>query len=246
MDRPLRMKFELVREMGGELIILDPRHDVAHRLSPKATAIWRACDGMRDSSALAAHAGLEQPQAEQILVELRSLDLLEDAAGQTRRNVLRKAMVGGAAVVGASTVTSVLVPTAAQAFSSMPHNQALSSSDQQGSITQDSSAGPTARTPPGKDGAQEIAQGGVKGTNAQGGAKGTNAQGGVKGATRTRPRPVVAGASRKAAGGGATGSLPTESLPFTGRDIARTAALGGGLIAAGALGRSFAGPPPER
>ncbi|MEO6496450.1 MAG: hypothetical protein ABIO51_03090, partial [Solirubrobacteraceae bacterium] len=85
-----------------------------------------------------------------------------------------------------------------------------------------------------------------KGTNAKGGVKGTNAKGGVRGANATRTRPVVAGASREGAGGGATGSLPVGSLPFTGRDIARTAALGGGLIAAGALGRSFAGPPPER
>jgi len=238
------MKFELVREMGGELIILDPRHDVAHRLSPEATAVWQACDGMRDSSALAAHTGLEHPQAEQILVELRSLDLLEDPAGQTRRNVLRKALVGGAAV----TVTSVLVPTAAQAFTSMPESQTQSSPNQQSSATQDSGAAPTARTPLENGSPQDITKGGVKGTNAKGGVKRTNAKGGVKGAnaTRTRTRPVVTGASREIAGGGATGSLPAGSLPFTGRDIARTAALGGGLIAAGALGRSFAGPPPER
>lgn len=238
MDRPMSMKFELVREMGGELIILDPRHDVAHRLSPEATAVWRACDGMKDSSALAAHTGLERPQAERILVELRSLDLLEDATGQTRRSVLRKALVSGAAVAGAATVTSVLVPTAAQAFTSMPESQTESSSNQQSSAA------------PGSGSAQDVADGGVLGENAEGSVKRTNAKGsvkranakgGVKGTNATRTR-----ASREVAGDEASGSLPDGSLPFTGRDLARTAALGGGLIAAGALGRSFAGPPPER
>lgn len=240
MDRPVSRKFELVREMGGELIILDPRHDVAHRLTADATAVWRACDGLRDSPALAAHTGLDRPDAERILAELHSLDLLEDSTSHTRRNVLRKALVGGAAVAGASAVTSVLVPTPAEAFTSMPGSQPQGSSSLQSTSTPGSGGQSTGGSPLEKDGAQD-----TKGIAKD---KRGRSKGDVKGVgvTRRRARGVVTGAPGGPAGGGATGSLPSGSLPFTGGDLARTAALGGGLIAAGAVGRSFAGPPPER
>lgn len=121
---PQAREFRHVRELDGELVIVDDVLDVAHRLRPDAARIWRACDGAADPAAIARTAGVPQPTADAALAELCRLGLLEAPAARaldTRRSMLRKAVLAGAgASVGLSLVSSVLLPTPAQAFNSQP------------------------------------------------------------------------------------------------------------------------------
>ena len=241
MRGPTGREFELVREMDGELIIVDRRHDMAHRLTHEAAAVWRACDGTRDAALLAAHVGITVSRAEALLGELRALDLLDEPEGQTRRSMLRRAVIGGAVVAGGTAVSSVLVPSAEQAFTSMTPTENGGGTTQP--TYQGSSDNPTTGSSlPGTS---------APGTRSPGGSSPVTPT--VHGQTRTGGGTTVAGAGRRTSptGRGVTGvrgtrSLPAGSLPFTGFDIARTAFLGGGALAAGAaLRRATTAPPPE-
>jgi hypothetical protein len=122
MQLPRSREFRHVRELDGELVIVDEVLDVAHRLRPEAARVWRACDGASDAAAIADTAQVPRPTADAALVELDRLGLLEaPGAGalDTRRSMLRKAAVAGAGVsAGLTLVSSVLLPTPAQAFES--------------------------------------------------------------------------------------------------------------------------------
>ena len=124
MSHPQARRFEHVRELDGELVIVDEVHDVAHRLTAPTARVWRACDGTTSGVQLAAAAGVDAVTADAAVAELRALCLLEDhgrGALDTRRSMLRKAVLTGAAVgVGGSLISSVLLPTPAQAYDSQP------------------------------------------------------------------------------------------------------------------------------
>lgn len=134
MSHPQARRFEHVRELDGELIIVDEVHDVAHRLTAQTASVWRACDGTSSGAQLAAAAGVDRATADAAVDELRALCLLEDAGPaslDTRRSMLRKAVLTGAAAgVGGSLVSSVLLPTPAQAYDSQPGGPQQSPSDQ--------------------------------------------------------------------------------------------------------------------
>ncbi|MFL5845387.1 MAG: hypothetical protein ACJ762_11885, partial [Solirubrobacteraceae bacterium] len=206
MEQPNSRAFELVRELDGELIIVDPRHDVAHRLAPDAAAVWRACDGTRSPAALAGCTGLSADTVSAALADLRELDLLDDGASQTRRTVLRRVLVGGAVVTGIPLITSVALPTAAQAFDSQPHMQPRteppptryesnsSTTTSSTSTTTGSSAEPTATITPSSRPPRP----------APGGARGELAKPRRK--RKRRRLPAVAGThATSAPGGGAAG-----------------------------------------
>jgi hypothetical protein len=75
----------IVREVDGEMLVLDTRADLIHRLNPTARLIWRACGGGAEPSgiaaALAAEFDIDPPTALQDVVAtvatLRALGLLE-------------------------------------------------------------------------------------------------------------------------------------------------------------------------
>lgn len=126
MSHPQARRFDHVRELDGELVIVDDVNDVAHRLTAPTARVWRACDGTRSASQLATAADVDGATAAAALTELRALCLLEaddGALGDTRRSMLRKAVVAGAAAgVGGTLISSVLLPTPAQAYDSQPGN----------------------------------------------------------------------------------------------------------------------------
>lgn len=159
MGNPQARRFEHLRELDGELVVVDESNHVAHRLTGAAASIWRACDGATDRAGLAAAAGVDEATAAATLEHLQTLGLLEDDAPiplDTRRSMLRKAVLTGAAVgAGGALVSSVFLPTPAQAF--------------------DSQSGGRAQDPPPDDGGQSMSPGagGSQGDGSPGGGTGT-------------------------------------------------------------------------
>lgn len=233
-------EFRFVREFDGELVILDDQHDVAHRLSAEAVAVWRACDGNRGTVGLAARTGLQPARVHELVQELGSRGLLTAPAGETRRTVLRRAMLTGAAVAAAPAITSVLVPTPAEAFTSQPSAQDRpSGSDASAGGPEWSAQSRGAEPPTGGSGATQgaSASGGRRGGQPSRRPAGTDARGGAAGA---------GDASAGAPGGReAAGAVTAETLPFTGSDIAKRAAVGAGLLGAGVAARAAGRRVPE-
>jgi hypothetical protein len=106
----------VVEEMADEVLVYDLERHRVHCLNQTAAAIWRACDGRRDGSAIAACASRELGAAVDESVVSMALDqlakarLLEGAPAQapSRRQVVRAAVLLPA-------VVSILAPRAAQA-----------------------------------------------------------------------------------------------------------------------------------
>jgi hypothetical protein len=228
MGKPEAKTFAVVREFGDELVIVDEHHDVAHRLDAEAAGVWRACDGARSTTAIAAATGVSESRTTEIVAELAARDLVA-AGGDTRRTMLRKAVLTGAAVGGAVGIASVLLPTPQQAFASGPDSDSTTGSSTTTNV-QGSADSSNPSTSPSSTGGEPtvVAQGGSPGN--------VPTEGSVRGAG---PRVVGAGNSLTVAGGGgggATGSAPLKELPFTGSNVARTVAVGAAMAAAGAAG----------
>jgi hypothetical protein len=118
----------LVEQIGDELVILDQQRMKAHRLNRTAAIVWRNCDGTKGVSDLAQILKSEQIEvADENLVWL-TLDRLDAASlleqrmdqvpGQirtSRREFVRKVGMVGVLSVVLPVVTSMIVPTPAQA-----------------------------------------------------------------------------------------------------------------------------------
>jgi hypothetical protein len=124
----------LVQEVGDELAVYDQERHRAHRLNQTATVVWRHCDGMRSVNDLAAVLQKElNPVADHELVlltldQLNTAHLLETALARSveetrlsRRAVVRKVGLVGVLSLLLPAVTTIVVPTPAQAQSS-PQN----------------------------------------------------------------------------------------------------------------------------
>jgi hypothetical protein len=115
-DRPVARSEGLVsEELDGQLLLYDTESHLAHALEGEATAVWRACDGHADVEALARRCATGEEDVRATLVRLDELGLLEQV-GETRRSALVKLTAAGVGLsAGIPTITSILVPTAAQA-----------------------------------------------------------------------------------------------------------------------------------
>jgi hypothetical protein len=118
-DCPLARSDGLItEELDGELLLYDSESNLAHALDADAVALWRACDGHTDTKTLAVRCQASEEKIKMTLARLGELGLLEvaqaDEDGDTRRSALRKIGIAG---VGVATISSILVPTAAQAQS---------------------------------------------------------------------------------------------------------------------------------
>jgi hypothetical protein len=84
---PKRRSDVTVREVDGELLVLDHRTERVHQLNATAVYIWNQCDGATSvadiSKAIATEYGLDTHPAEADVVrtvaQFRALDLLEGA-----------------------------------------------------------------------------------------------------------------------------------------------------------------------
>jgi hypothetical protein len=122
----------IVRDLDSETFVYDVTHDEAICLNAVAAAIWRRCDGATEPAAIARDVqelhGVEIDEAVVwfALRELNAKRLLEDPfellpnveAELERRNFLRAIGVGAGLLL--PIVTSIVVPTPAQAQSCLP------------------------------------------------------------------------------------------------------------------------------
>jgi hypothetical protein len=127
----------LVTEMGKELVLYDLQAFKAHRLNPTSAFVYKACDGNRSVAEIAqllsnAHSGTTNEQVVwYALKRLQGASLLEtrlefpqEAKGITRRELMKT--LGVAAAVALPVITSIVVPTPAQAQSCLPSGSTCS------------------------------------------------------------------------------------------------------------------------
>jgi hypothetical protein len=118
-NKPLARTHDVLTErLGAELVVYDTRSKRAHNLGSLAACVFARCDGrtaVRElvrlaSTELGERITLEQVQ--QVLGDLESLSLLDTAMpdGFSRRAVMRRGAIAGAAVLATPFVTSVTTP----------------------------------------------------------------------------------------------------------------------------------------
>lgn len=123
-----RSKNLIIKELPDETLIYDLGSDEAHCLNQTAALVWKNCNGTRSVSDLAnlLEHKLGTPVPEDVvwlaLDQLDQFNLLSEPfsrpgtiAGVSRRQLMRK--LGVAAAVSIPVITSIIVPTPAQAAS---------------------------------------------------------------------------------------------------------------------------------
>jgi Coenzyme PQQ synthesis protein D (PqqD) len=132
----------VVEQLDDETLVYDTDRHQAHCLNGPSAIVWRACDGTRSEAELAAvlaqsHPGLDGDATAYALQQLAERRLLEPPAepqaprGVTRRELVRKAAIGGLALgLSVPVIKSIVAPTPAHAFSCVPTGGGCSSSAQ--------------------------------------------------------------------------------------------------------------------
>jgi hypothetical protein len=236
MDAPRAKQFTLIRELHGEIVVVDQEHDLAHRLTDDAVAVWRACDGVAELQQLAETTGLPESRVAAVVDRLRTLGLLDEPSSsslQTRRSVLRAAVLVGA---GLPVVTSIVLPTPAQAFDSQSSPTPTSTPTSTPAQTQFSSA--SSQAPAGSTPVAKTPTGLTKPPVAKHHPTPKHAT--HPGSTTTPAQVLGAGDTRSAARRTApltTRRLRRGTLPFTGSRLVQSAAAGLGLLASGVATR---------
>jgi hypothetical protein len=117
-----RREFPLARAIGDELVVLDERSRIAHRLGADATAVWRCCDGRLGPPEIAAATAIAPDRVGELLDQLAERDLVaceEATPGQTRRAMLGRMVGTGVGLsVGIPAITSIMLLTPAEAYAS--------------------------------------------------------------------------------------------------------------------------------
>jgi hypothetical protein len=103
----------VVDRVGDEVLVYDLDSDRAHSLDAVAAAIWRGCDGESAVATLAAQADVSEEVAWSTLDHLAEIDLLAEplgvSSGHSRRALLRRGLIAGAAGVAAVPVIKSIV-----------------------------------------------------------------------------------------------------------------------------------------
>src|SRR5688572_19112186 len=123
-----RRKNLIIKELPDETLIYDLGSDEAHCLNQTAALVWKNCNGSRTVGDLAnlLERKLGAPVPADVvwlaLEQLEHFNLLSEpisrprhVAGMSRRQLMRK--IGVAAAVSIPVITSIIVPTPAQAAS---------------------------------------------------------------------------------------------------------------------------------
>jgi hypothetical protein len=125
----------VVREVGSETIVYDPRTHRAHCLGPGAAAVWRECDGQRSAADIAERVRLpggetiDEASVEIGLRRLGRAGLLERQAPRTAGDPKapgpagRRAALRRVAALAGLTVASVIAPTPEAAAATCTPNQ---------------------------------------------------------------------------------------------------------------------------
>jgi len=126
LNSALKRKDTIVRQLGDEFLVYDRKTNKAHCLNPMAAEVWRLCEGKTTVAEIArkvgetANAPVDEAVIELALSRLQKAGLIDqDSSGSepmipSRRVALRKMATAALAL---PLVTTILVPTAAQAAS---------------------------------------------------------------------------------------------------------------------------------
>ena len=126
LDSAPKRKDAIVRQLGDEFLVYDLKTNKAHCLNPMAAEVWRLCEGkttvaemirkLRETS----KSSVDEAVVELALSRLQKAGLMEqdpsdsEQMSPSRRAALRKMATAALAL---PVVTTILVPTAAQAVS---------------------------------------------------------------------------------------------------------------------------------
>ena len=129
---PPRRRSAIVRHLAEECLIIDTETNHAHCVNDSAARIWQLCDGKTTVASMTARLNQEfESSVDEAFVWMALKKLLRagllprntafpnEVVLMTRRKALQK--VGGAAALALPFVSSILIPTAAQAASCL-HN----------------------------------------------------------------------------------------------------------------------------
>jgi hypothetical protein len=128
-NNPLARTDDLLAErVGVELVVYDTKSKHAHHLGPLASWVFTHCDGQTPAREMAELASneLDEPvpaeRIDEVLADLESLSLLQAPirGSVSRRTLVRKGALAGAAVLATPYVTSVT--TAQAAACDLNHN----------------------------------------------------------------------------------------------------------------------------
>lgn len=111
----------LVEQVGYETVVYDTETKHAHCLNPLAAALFSRCDGRTsvDELAAAASEGLGEPvdvaSVEAALAQLEARQLLVTEDVFSRREMIRRTALTGAAAAAAPVIVTIMAPTPAAA-----------------------------------------------------------------------------------------------------------------------------------
>lgn len=133
----LRADGLVIHELPDEVLVYDKVSDQAHCLNQSAALVWRACDGQCAPEEIARKLTVQLAVAVSedlvllALSQLEAIHLLERGenkassfAGMSRRQMAR--LLGLTAAVALPVITSILVPTPAQAATCLAPGQPCS------------------------------------------------------------------------------------------------------------------------
>src|SRR5258705_4881897 len=138
-SQPPRLRADglIIHELPDELLVYDKVRDLAHCLNQTAALVWRACDGQLTTEEIARRLTKQLGVAvhkDVVLLALAQLEenhLLEQQepiptsfAGMSRRQMARS--LGLTAAVALPLITSILMPTPAQAATCIAPGQPCS------------------------------------------------------------------------------------------------------------------------
>ena len=128
----------IAQNVFGELLIYDLEKNIVRRLNQVAAAIWKECDGQKNVAEIARHAAreMERQVDEQLVLfaldRFRRAHLLAEPVTNLPRatKVSRRESIKRIGMAALPLVTSMAVPTAAQAASCFPALHSCTSNSQ--------------------------------------------------------------------------------------------------------------------
>lgn len=122
LNSALKRKDTIVRQVGDEFLVYDLKTNKAHCLNPIAAEVWMLCDGKTTVAEIVRKVGETKSSVDEAVIELalsrlQEAGLIDQDSGAepmipSRRVALRKMATAALAL---PLVTTILVPTAAQA-----------------------------------------------------------------------------------------------------------------------------------
>jgi coenzyme PQQ synthesis protein D (PqqD) len=127
----------IVQDVLGELLVYDLKRDIVRRLNRVAAAIWKQCDGRKNVAEIARavapqYEGLDEQVVRLALHRFSRAHLLDGRMSEVarRKGVSRREWIKRIGIGSLPLVTSMAVPTSAQAASCFPLGHSCSSNAQ--------------------------------------------------------------------------------------------------------------------